>query len=133
MAPKFSYEYREIRIGARTDVGGIMVTAYAAAHTPQTHPTMLRVECAGKTVTYTGDTEWTDAIFEAADGADLLVCECCFYDKAVRTHMNYLSYREHRPRINARSVVLTHMAPNMLEHVSEIEERCAFDGMVVDL
>jgi ribonuclease BN (tRNA processing enzyme) len=133
MVPKFPYEYREIGIGVRTDVGGLAVTAYAASHTPETHPTMLRVECAGKTVTYTGDTEWTDAIFEAADGADVLVSECCFYDKVVRTHMNYLSFRIHRPKIKARSVVLTHMATNMLEHVDEIEERCAFDGMVVEL
>jgi len=133
MMPKFPYEYREIGIGVRTDVGGLAVTAYAAAHTPETHPTMLRVECAGKTVAYTGDTEWTDAIFEAADGADVLVSECCFFDKVVRTHMNYLSFRMHRPKIKARSVVLTHMAPNMLEHVDEIEERCAFDGMVVEL
>jgi len=133
MLPKFPYEYREIRIGVRTDIGGLVVTSYAASHTPETHPTMLRVECAGKTVTYTGDTEWTDAIVEAADGADVLVSECCFYDKAVRTHMNYLSFKAQRSRINARSVVLTHMAPNMLEHVSEIEERCAFDGMIVEL
>jgi hypothetical protein len=47
--------------------------------------------------------------------------------------MNYLSFKTNRSKINARSVVLTHMAPNMLEHVDEIEERCAFDGMVVEL
>jgi ribonuclease BN (tRNA processing enzyme) len=133
MAPKFPYEYREIKTGVRAEINGIAATAFAASHTPQTNPTMLRVECAGKTVTYTGDTEWTDAIIEAADGADVLVCECCFYDKPVRSHMNYLSFKTNRSKINARSVVLTHMAPNMLEHVDEIEERCAFDGMVVEL
>ena len=94
---------------------------------------MLRVECAGKTVTYTGDTEWTDPIVDAARDADLLISECCFYDKVVRTHMNYQTLKAHLPAINAWSVVLTHMAPNMLEHASQIEERCAFDGMVVKL
>jgi ribonuclease BN (tRNA processing enzyme) len=133
MRPKFPYEYREIGVGTRVDVGGLRITAYAAAHTPQTHPTMLRVECAGKVVTYTGDTEWTDAILEAADGAGLLISECCFYDKEVRTHMNYLALKRRRAQIRARSVVLTHMGPNMLEHVADIEEPCAFDGMIVEL
>jgi len=133
MAPSFAYRYVELPTGVRTDVDGIAVTAYAAAHTPQTHPTMLRVECGGKTVTYTGDTEWTDAILPAAKDADLLITECCFYDKAVRTHMNYLAFKKRLPEIEARSVVLTHMAPNMLDRVSEVEELCAFDGMVVNL
>jgi ribonuclease BN (tRNA processing enzyme) len=133
MKPAFPYRYLELKLGARTDVEGLAVTAYAAAHTPQTNPTMLRVECAGKTVTYTGDTEWTDEIFAAAKGADLLITECCFYDKVVRTHMNYLALQQRLPEIDARSVVLTHMAPNMLEHALEVDERCAFDGMVVDL
>lgn len=133
MSPAFPYSYVELTTGVRTDIDGIGVTAYAAAHTPQTNPTMLRVDCAGKTVTYTGDTEWTDAILEAARGADLLITECCFFDKVVRTHMNYLAFKQRLPEIDARSVVLTHMAPNMLEHVSYVEELCAFDGMVVDL
>jgi ribonuclease BN (tRNA processing enzyme) len=133
MSPSFPYRYLELKTGVRTDIDGIAATAYAASHTPQTHPTMLRVECGGKTVTYTGDTEWTDAIIDAAKDADLLISECCFFDKAVRTHMNYRSLKAQLPRINARSVILTHMAPNMLARVSEVEERCAFDGMVVDL
>jgi ribonuclease BN (tRNA processing enzyme) len=133
MKPAFPYRYVELELGTRTDVAGLAVTAYAASHTPQTNPTMLRVESAGKIVTYTGDTEWTDAILTAAQGADLLVTECCFYDKVVRTHMNYLAFKARLPEIGARSVVLTHMAPNMLEHAYEVEERCAFDGMVIDL
>ena len=133
MSPSFPYRYVELGTGVRTDIDGIGVTAYTAAHTPQTNPTMLRVECAGKTVTYTGDTEWTDAILAAGKGADLLITECCFFDKVVRTHMNYRAFKERLPEIGARSVVLTHMAPNMLEHVAEVDELCAFDGMVVDL
>jgi ribonuclease BN (tRNA processing enzyme) len=133
MSPAFEYRYVELETGVRTDLDGVVVTAFAAAHTPQTNPTMLRVECAGKTVTYTGDTEWTDAILAAARDADLLITECCFYDKAVRTHMNYLAFKARLPEIGARSVILTHMAPNMLAHVAEVDERCAFDGMVVDL
>lgn len=133
MSPAFPYAYRELETGVRTDIDGVAVTAFAASHTPQTLPTMLRVECAGKTVMYTGDTEWTDTILEAAKGADLLITECCFFDKAVRTHMNYLAFKARLPEIDAKKVVLTHMAPNMLAHAGEVDEQCAFDGMVLDL
>ena len=54
-------------------------------------------------MTYTGDTEWTDAIIEAADGADVLVCECCFYDKPVRTHIE-LSVLQDAPREDQRAI-----------------------------
>ncbi len=133
MQPKFSFRYQEIETGVVNDVAGISVRSFAASHTPQTHPTMLRVELAGKVVSYTGDTEWTEEILRASAGADLFISECCFFDKAVRTHMNYQALKPHLPQLGARRVVLTHMAPNMLEHQHEVAQLCAFDGLVVDL
>lgn len=133
MQPKFAYDYQEMAVGVVNDVAGIAVTPFVAAHTPQTFPTMLRLEHAGKVVTYTGDTEWTDEILQASDGADLLIVECCFFDKAVRTHMNYQSLRPHLATLRAREVILTHMAPNMLGHQADVGERCAFDGMRLEL
>jgi ribonuclease BN (tRNA processing enzyme) len=115
------------------DVDGLRVTAYPARHTPETQPTILRVECGARVVTYTGDTDWTEDLVLAAENADLLVCECYFYDKPVKMHMNYATLRQHLPRLRAKSVVLTHMSPEMLRRVPEIPERCAEDGLVVPL
>jgi len=133
MKPKFDYRYVEMQAGVPNDIDGICVTPFPALHTPETSPTMLRVECGGRVLMYTGDTEWTDAIVAAADNADLLVTECCFYEKAVRTHMNYKAFKAQLARINAKAVVLTHMAREMLEHAHEVPERCAHDGMVFRL
>lgn len=41
----------------------------------------LRFEVGGKVIACSGDTEWTDALAEAARGADLLIAEAYFYDK----------------------------------------------------
>lgn len=131
MKPKFPYEYLQLEPDRPTDVAGFLVTPYPALHTPETRPTMLRVECCEKVVTYTGDTDWTEAIVAAADGADLLISECYFYDKPIRMHMNYATLKSHLSRLNAKSVILTHMSPEMLSRVGEIPERCASDGMVV--
>lgn len=133
MKPKFPYEYVELLPGRRNDVGGIAVTPYAALHTPETNPTMLRVECGGKIVTYTGDTAWTDALIAAADGADLLICECYYFDKPIRMHMNYATLKANLPKLAAKSIVLTHMSEDMLKRVHDIPERCAADGLVLDL
>jgi ribonuclease BN (tRNA processing enzyme) len=133
MKPRFPYEYVEVLPREPTDVAGLRVTTYPARHTPETVPTIVRIEVGGKVVAYTGDTDWTDAIYEAAAGADLLVAECYFYDKPVRLHMNYATLREHLPRIGARQVVLTHLAPEMLARVGDVPERCAADGLVVEL
>jgi ribonuclease BN (tRNA processing enzyme) len=133
MKPKFSYEYVEVQPGRPREVAGISVTAYPARHTPETNPTIVRVEYGGKTITYTGDTDWTEALIPACDGADLLISECYYYDKPIRMHMNYATFKSHLAKLNAKAVVLTHMSEDMLRHVHEIPELCATDGMSIEI
>jgi ribonuclease BN (tRNA processing enzyme) len=94
---------------------------------------MLRISCGEKTVTYTGDTDWTEALLAAADGADLLISECSFYDKPIKMHMNYVTLKANLPKLKAKSVVLTHMSEDMLRRVPQIPERCATDGLVIQI
>ncbi len=131
MRPKFPYEYLELPAGMPSAVAGAAVTPYPALHTPETSPTMLRLECGGKVVTYTGDTDWTESIVAAAQGADLLVAECYFYDKPIRMHMNYATLKANLPSVGAKAVVLTHMSEDMLRHAPEVPERCASDGLEI--
>jgi ribonuclease BN (tRNA processing enzyme) len=131
MQPKFVLNYVDMEIRRVNDVNGLLVTPYPALHTPGTSPTMLRVEAEGKVVTYTGDTDWTDDLILAADGADLLISECYFYEKSIKMHMNYVTLRAHLSDLKARAFVLTHMSEDMLKHSSHIPERCANDGMII--
>ena len=133
MTPKFAVDFVELEIGRPNSIRDLVVTPYPALHTPETTPTMLRVEVAGKVVTYTGDTDWTDALIPAAAGADLLVSECYFYDKPVKMHMSYATLAANRHRLDAKRVVLTHMGPEMLARASEVPETTAYDGMVIEL
>jgi ribonuclease BN (tRNA processing enzyme) len=131
MQPKFDLAFVELELHIPQIVGGRVVTAFPAMHTPETAPTMLRVECGGKIIVYSGDTDWTDALVQASDAADLLILECYFYDKPIKMHMNYATLRAHRAELNVKALVLTHMSEDMLKHVPDIEERCAKDGMVI--
>lgn len=133
MKPRFPYEYVEMAVGRANAVGALRVTPYAAVHTPETTPTIVRVEGGGRVVAYTGDSDWTEDLVAATDNADLFVSECYFYDKPVKMHMNYATLKPQLPRLGAKRVVLTHMSPEMLERAPHLPETCAHDGLVIPL
>lgn len=133
LQPRFDYRCEELSLGQPNLVDEVNVTPYAAVHTPQTSPTMVRVAYGGKVVAYSGDTEWCESIVSIADGADLLICECSAYERSLKTHMNYRTWQTHRAKVNARSVVLTHMDSDMLAQAGAVPERCASDGLVIEL
>jgi ribonuclease BN (tRNA processing enzyme) len=94
---------------------------------------VLRVEAAGKVVSYTGDGEWTEELAKIGHNADLLIAESYFYDKPVKWHLNYPEFCAHKEDFAAQRIILTHMSREMLAHVHEVPEECAEDGLVVEL
>ena len=133
MRPRFSLEYVELAVGQPSRILDLVVTPEAARHTAETHPLALRVETAGKIISYTGDGEWTEALARIGRDADLLIAECYFYDKPVKWHLNYPELVRHFDDFHARRVILTHMSREMLAHVDLIPQECAHDGLVVEV
>jgi ribonuclease BN (tRNA processing enzyme) len=133
MAPKFPLTWIEMEPGRPHDVLDLVVTPQPARHTQETNPTAVRVEVGGKVVAYTGDTEWTDDVAKVAQGADLFIAECYFYEKPIKWHLNYPTIAAQRGSFGARRVILTHMSREMLAQVDTVPEECAYDGMVVEL
>jgi len=133
MAPKFPLAWIELAPGLPHEVLDLRVISYPARHTAETNPTALRVEVGGKTVAYSGDTEWTEAIAQAARGADLFIAECYFYDKPIKWHLNYRELAVHRAEIDAKRLILTHLGRDMLARAASVPEECAHDGLVVTL
>jgi ribonuclease BN (tRNA processing enzyme) len=129
------FETRLSEFEARTPrtFGPARVTAYPVLHTPATFPHALRIEYAGKVITYSGDTEWTDNLIEASRGADLFVCECNFFDKKAPGHLDYQTLEQKRSQLQTNRIVLTHMSAEMLAHVPEINIDTASDGAVIDI
>jgi ribonuclease BN (tRNA processing enzyme) len=110
------------------------VTAFHVVHDDRAGPCLAyRIESGGKTLCYSGDTEWTDALIAAARGADLFVCECYTYDRPRKSHMALSVLRQHLPVIGAKRVILTHMSEDMLTRMAEVEYDCAADGLVVEV
>jgi ribonuclease BN (tRNA processing enzyme) len=133
MQPKFPLAYRDLEVLTPHTLGPLSVTTFPAVHTRETNPTSLRVEVAGKTIAYTGDSEWTQHMPRLAEGADLLIAECYFYAKSVRFHLNYPDILAHRGAMAAKRLLLTHFSGEMLANLDRVAEPCAHDGLVVVL
>jgi ribonuclease BN (tRNA processing enzyme) len=130
----FELELREVEIGAAQELAGMQVTPIHVKHDERAGPCLAyRIETGGKTLCYSGDTEWTDALIEAAHGADLFICECYMYDKLRKSHMTLTVLRQHLPAIGARRVILTHLSEDMLAHLADVDLECAVDGLVLEV
>lgn len=114
-------------------VGPLRVTATPAVHTPRSEPLAMRVEAGGAAVAYTGDSEWTPALAQVARGADLLIAEAYSVDKAIPYHLSYRALMSHRAELDARRIVLTHLGPETLARIDELELDHADDGTTIEL
>ncbi|MEZ5851242.1 MAG: MBL fold metallo-hydrolase [Hyphomicrobiaceae bacterium] len=135
---RFAMTFGEFEDGRKTTVGPIAVTPFEVRHPSGAPPYALRFEIAGKTLSFTGDTEWVDNVVPAGKDADLYIMECYAPDGPVRYHMSWKTISENLPRIGARRVMLTHMNASMLA----VRERSiaeypnvllAEDGLVVEI
>lgn len=131
--PRFDLTFIEFTDGTAIQVGALGVTPYAVRHASGAHAFALRVACAGRVLAYSGDTEWTDALYQAATHADLFICEAYFYDKAVKFHLDYRTLQANRAALGCRRLVLTHMSADMLAHLADVTEECATDGLTIAL
>lgn len=115
MTPRF-----DLRIDAFEDEtewawGPVTVKPFRVKHFCGAPPYALRVACGGKTVTYTGDTEWVDALVPAARDADLCIAEAFYRAKQMKFHLNFETLVSHLDAIRPKHLVLTHMSRDMLD------------------
>jgi ribonuclease BN (tRNA processing enzyme) len=126
---KFELNLVEIEPDRAHRVGPVEVTPFIAAHNAGAPAFTLRISCEGKTLTYSGDTAWCDSLVRAADGADLLIVESSGYDKEIPQHLDYGTLSRRRGELKARTIVLTHMGPEMLANRDSVQDfELAEDG-----
>jgi ribonuclease BN (tRNA processing enzyme) len=132
-ARHFPLEIGEIASGVRTQGAGFAVTPFPADHSAGAPCFSLRLEIDGRVVTYSGDTGWTDALAEAARGADLFICESSSAERLLTGHLSYADLAPRLAAIGAKRVILTHMNPDMLARRATLAHETAEDGLTVTL
>jgi len=126
--PLFPVWYVELTPGRRSTLGTIQVTAQPVVHPAGPVSLGVRVECARKTIAYSGDTEWTDSLIPLAQGADLFLCECYTWEPKARNHLDYQTILQRQGELGCKRIVLTHMGEEMLSRTSEVAFECAEEG-----
>jgi ribonuclease BN (tRNA processing enzyme) len=132
---RFGVDVVELAPGSTAAVNGVAVTTWEVDHPSGAPPLALRLGIGGTEIAYTGDTAWTDALAAVADGADLLIAEAYYYDKAVPYHLRYIDLVAHRADLNSGRIVLTHMSGDMLARAAagRLAFETAHDGLTIRL
>lgn len=100
--------------------GPIVALPFRVKHFCGAQPFALRVTCGGKIVTYTGDTEWVDALVPAARDADVFIAESYFRDKQMKFHLDFKTLMAHLDEMHPKHLVLTHMSNDMLDAMPDL-------------
>lgn len=96
--------------GGTVDLGPFRVTPRRMAHPVDAYA--LRVEHAGRTLVYSGDTGPTEALVEHATGADALLCEASFLESADNPpgiHLTGAQAGDHAARAGVGRLLVTHI------------------------
>ncbi len=130
---RFDVETIELVPGPTGTVSGVMVNAWEGDHPSGAPALALRLDMAGKTLAYTGDTAWTSTLIDVAADADLLIAEAYYRDKNIPHHLCHADLDAHRERLTAKRIIVTHMSADVLDHQDEVTFERAHDGLVINL
>jgi ribonuclease BN (tRNA processing enzyme) len=127
----FDLSFVEIASGGPTIVNGIEVNAFTVQHPCGAIPYALRLDIDGKIIGYSADTIWLDCLIDVGNDADLFICEAYTYEKPMGSHLDYRTVLAQLPRIHAKRVLLTHLGPELVSRISDLEIETARDGMTI--
>lgn len=133
MEPSFSLEYRDLAADEVFEIDSLTGTAFEVDHYSRGVAFGYRVELSGKTVTFSGDTAWTDVLTAQSTDADLFICECSSFDTPLDKHMSHHDLATHHARLTAKRTLLVHAGDDVLARESELVFELAHDGMEVVL
>jgi ribonuclease BN (tRNA processing enzyme) len=131
-----SFDFTALADGATATVAGVAVEARAVDHLVETYA--LRLEHAGRSIVYSGDTGPSAALVELARGADVLLCEATWPHTGIwgdggpppGVHLSGRQAGEHATKAGVGTLLLTHIASWYDRDAILAEARTAFDGPV---
>jgi len=130
---RFKLHIIEMEPQRRHTFQGFAATPYPVNHPSGSTAFALRIECGGKIIAYSGDTDWTDTLVAVARDADLFVVEAYTYARSVPYHLDYQTLLAHLSDLRPKRLIVTHMGPDMLSRSGSLGCECAEDGKQIDV
>ena len=116
-----------IKIPSNKDIA---IKSAISNHTPASNS--YRIDYDGKSIVYSGDTDYTQNIIKLSKNADLLVLECSYPDnKKIKGHLTLSLCGKIETKANVKKLVLTHFYPDCDK--VDIKKQCRkeFDGKII--
>lgn len=134
-APDWSYPvlFSELQAGVETGIGPAVVRPFSVHHNPDVCPHGLDLELDGKRIVFSGDTGWFDEFPGQVRGADLLICECTYYDREYEYHFSYVDLMRLKNRLDVKRLIVTHLGSEMADQRGRLEIETADDGLKIKL
>ena len=109
----------ELGEGTR-NLGAFTMTASRVPHIESS--LAYRIEAEGKTLVYSGDTNYSEAVIELARDADALIIECALPDEQSKRsgHLTPPEVIEIANKSGARRIIVTHLYP-VCDEMSVVE------------
>lgn len=107
----YQRRYVDAEPGKDLQAAGIKFRAFPMNHVTKSMRAMgYRAQINGKTVAYTGDTMYTEEIYNLAEDVDVLVVDCTYTEGSGPEHMGLEDVRTIRQRLPEKTaIVLTHL------------------------
>ncbi|MBD3750636.1 MAG: MBL fold metallo-hydrolase [Sphingobacteriales bacterium] len=107
--------------------------AFPVVHSEESLPHGLKLFIDDKIIAFSGDTEWTDNLIELSKAADLFICECNFFEKRGKGHLNYKTILQHQEALECKHILLSHLGEEALNHLDLMTIPVAKDGMEITI
>ena len=133
---RFSWSVEELEPGATGTFGPWTVSSALVIHESGAPSTALRLTDGVRTLAFSGDTEWTEALLPIARDADLFICESSQFEGRPVGHLAYETIAARRTALGARHILLSHMGDAMWARRAEVDGAhfsVAEDGLARDI
>ena len=105
------YELQMHSYAREFEVGGMACLALPVDHDERSNPHGLRLG----PLAFSGDSRWTPALEQLAEGASVFICECGVAVPGRPKHCSLSELREHRARLRCERLFLTHLGQDVLD------------------
>ena len=129
----FEVHFEEFEHLTKQDFGPFQLEAIPVVHVPESNPHGIRLYYQQSLLSFSGDTGWTENLYQIADGAHLFVCECNFFETEMPSHLNYRKIVKERDNLKCERIILNHLGAEMLDNLSLVDLQCGEDGMTLEL
>lgn len=132
-APSFELTFHQLPPGRPACICGVKLLPFRVPHQQDDISLGYRVTVDGKSLLYSGDCGWNEALARYAHGTDLFICEYCYFQTRTSYHISYPQLAEQAPRLACKRLLLSHLGREVLECLPQLRLEWATDGLVVEV